>query len=141
MESAVDVAVMVTESAPLLAGAKVTGVPELMLVASLKVPATAGLIETFTVFANAPVPVTVGVQDVVCVSVMDVGLQARETAVMAGGAAGAVMEIFAVPSFVESSVEIALTLSEPAAGTADGAVYRPELETVPETADHVTLEL
>jgi hypothetical protein len=113
---------MMTESAPVLAGVKVTGVPELTLVASLKVPAAAGLIETFTVFANAPVPVTVGVQDVVWVSVMEDGLQARETAVMVGGGAGAVMAILADPSFVESSVEVALTLSEPEAGTVDGAV-------------------
>ena len=61
--SAVDVAVMVTEFAPVFAGVKVTGVPELTAVASLRVPAAAGLMERFTVFANAPVPVTVGVQD------------------------------------------------------------------------------
>jgi len=60
--SAVDVAVMVTELAPVFAGAKVTGVPELTAVASLRVPAAAGLMDRFTVFANAPVPVTVGVQ-------------------------------------------------------------------------------
>ena len=50
------------------------------------------------------------------------GLQARETAVMVGGAAGAVMVIFAEPSFVGSWVEVAFTLSEPAAGAVDGAV-------------------
>ncbi len=38
------------------------------------------------------------------------------------GAAGAVIAIFAVPSFVESSMEVALTLSEPDVGTVDGAV-------------------
>ena len=121
VESAVDVAVMVTVFAPVLAGVKVMGVPELTAVSSLKVPAAAGLRERFTVFVKAPVPVTVGVQVVVWVSVMDDGLQARETAVIVG-AAGAVMAIFAVPSFVESWVEVALTLSEPAAGTVDGAV-------------------
>jgi hypothetical protein len=99
--SAVDVAVMVTEFAPVFAGVKMTGVPELTAVASLSVPAAAGLMEKFTVFANAPVPVTVGVQDAVCVSAMVDGLQVRETAVMVG-AAGAVRVIFAVPSFVES---------------------------------------
>ncbi len=62
--SAVDVAVMVTEFAPVFAGVKMTGVPELTAVASLRVPAAAGLMERFTVLANAPVPVTVGVQDV-----------------------------------------------------------------------------
>ena len=49
------------------------------------------------------------------------GLQARETAVMVG-AAGAVMVIFAEPSFVVSGVEVALTVSEPEEGTVDGAV-------------------
>jgi hypothetical protein len=52
---------------------------------------------------------------------MEDGLQARETAVMVGGA-GADMAILAVPSFVESSVEVALTLSEPEVGTVEGAV-------------------
>jgi hypothetical protein len=113
---------MVTESAPVSAGVKVTAVPEITLVASLKVPAPTGLIERFTVFVNAPVPETVGVQDVVWVSAMEVGLQMRETPVIVGGAAGAVMVIFAVPSFVESWVEVAFTLSEPEAGTVDGAV-------------------
>lgn len=52
---------------------------------------------------------------------MEEGLQARETAVIVG-AAGAAMVIFAVPSFAESSVEAALTLSEPEDGTVEGAV-------------------
>jgi hypothetical protein len=62
VESAVEVAVMVTEFAPVFAGVKVTGVPELTAVESLSVPAAAGLMDRFTVFANAPVPATVGVQ-------------------------------------------------------------------------------
>jgi hypothetical protein len=49
------------------------------------------------------------------------GLQVRETAVMVG-APGEVMAIFAVPSLVESWIEVALTLSEPDVGTAAGAV-------------------
>ena len=65
VESAVEVAVMVTEFAPVLAGVKVTGVPELTAVSSFSIPAAAGLTDRFTVFANAPVPVTVGVQDAV----------------------------------------------------------------------------
>ncbi len=121
VESAVDVAVTVTEFAPVLAGVKVTAVPELTADASLSVPAAAGLMERFTVLVKAPVPVTVGVQDAVWVSVIVDGLQVRETAVMVG-AAGAVMAIFAVPSFVGSSVEVALMLSEPDAGTVEGAV-------------------
>ena len=88
VESAVEVAVMVTEFAPVLAGVKVTAVPELTPVASLRVPAAAGLMERFTVLVKAPVPVTVGVQDAVWVSVMEDGLQARETAVMVGAAGG-----------------------------------------------------
>ena len=52
---------------------------------------------------------------------MEVGLQARETAVIVG-VTGAVMVIFAVPSFVESSLEVALTISEPDTGTVEGAV-------------------
>jgi hypothetical protein len=42
---------------------------------------------------------------------------------------------------VESWVEVAVMVSEPEAGTAAGAVYSPELEIVPETADQVTAEL
>jgi hypothetical protein len=124
VESAVEVAMRVTEFAPVFAGVKMTAVPELTLVASLRVPAADRLRERFTVLVKAPVPVTVGVQDVVWVSVMEVGLQARETAVIVGvgGGAGAAMAIFAVPSFVESSVDVALTLSEPDAGTVEGAV-------------------
>ena len=65
VESAVEVAVTVTEFAPVLAGVKVTAVPELTLVASLRVPAAAGLRVRLTVLVKAPVPVTVGVQEVV----------------------------------------------------------------------------
>jgi hypothetical protein len=49
------------------------------------------------------------------------GLQASETAVIVG-ANGAVTAIFAVPSFVVSPVDVALTLSEPDAGALEGAV-------------------
>jgi hypothetical protein len=38
-------------------------------------------------------------------------------------------------------VEVALIVSDPEAGTVAGAVYNPELEIVPETADQVTAEL
>lgn len=121
VESAVDVAVIVTEFGPVFAGVKVTAVPDLTPAAALSVPAAAGLNERFTVFVKAPVPVAVGVQVVVWVSVMDDGLQTRDTPVIVG-AEGALMAMFAVPVFVESCVEVALTLSEPDAGTADGAV-------------------
>ncbi len=49
------------------------------------------------------------------------GLQARDTAVIAE-AVGVMMVIFAVPNFVVSWVEVALTLSEPELGAAVGAV-------------------
>jgi hypothetical protein len=38
------------------------------------------------------------------------------------GVGAAVIAIFAEPNFVGSSVEVAFTLSEPAAGVVDGAV-------------------
>jgi hypothetical protein len=120
-ESAVEVAVMVTELATPLAGVKVTELPELTFVDLLRVPAEDGLRERFTVLVKAPVPVTVGVQVAVCVSAMEVGLQVRETAVIVGGAVAA-MEILAVPCFVESAIDVALTLSEPEAGTVAGDV-------------------
>ncbi len=62
VESCVDVAVMVAVSAPVFGGVKTTPVPEVTPVAALSVPAVVGLTVRFTVFANAPVPVTVGVQ-------------------------------------------------------------------------------
>lgn len=65
LESAVEVAVIVTVAAPVPAGVKITAVPELMPDVALSVPASSGLTERFTVFVNAPVPVTVGVQSVV----------------------------------------------------------------------------
>lgn len=62
VESAVEVAVIVAVSAPVFAGVNVTPVPEATPVVELKVPPVVGLTAMFTVFANAPVPVTVGVQ-------------------------------------------------------------------------------
>ena len=116
-----DVAVMVTELAPVFAGVKVMAVPDLTADVALSEPAEAGLIARFTVLVKDPVPVTVGVHEEVWLLVIDDGLQVSETAVMTAGA-GAVMVIFAVPVFVESSAEVALTLSEPDAGTVEGAV-------------------
>jgi hypothetical protein len=51
------------------------------------------------------------------------------------------MGTIAVPDFVVSCVEIALTVSQPEAGAVFGAVYKPELEIVPVTADQLTAEL
>jgi len=49
-----------------------------------------------------------------------------------------VMEIDVNPDFVGSSVEFAVIVSLPEAGTVAGAVYNPEFETVPATADQKT---
>lgn len=47
----------------------------------------------------------------------------------------------AVPTFVESCIEMALIVSDPEAGAVDGAVYMPVPVIVPDTADQVTVEL
>ena len=65
VESCVEVAVIVAVSAPVFGGVKITHVPEVTAEVALSVPDAVGLTETFTVFANVPVPVTVGVQVVV----------------------------------------------------------------------------
>jgi hypothetical protein len=62
VESAVEVAVMARDSAPVPEGVKVTAVPEATLDAAPRVPAEAGARERLTVLANEPVPVTEGVQ-------------------------------------------------------------------------------
>jgi hypothetical protein len=46
-----------------------------------------------------------------------------------------------LPDLVASSEEVAVMVSDPEAGMLAGAVYSPELEIVPETADQVTAEL
>jgi len=51
---------------------------------------------------------------------MDVGEQTTETEVMVGGTAVTVM--VAGPDLVGSSVEVAVTVSDPEAGTVAGAV-------------------
>jgi hypothetical protein len=66
-------------------------------------------------------------------------VQETLTELMVGGAA--VTVIIDVPNFVESCVLFAVMVSDPDAGTDAGAVYSPELEMVPETADQVTAEL
>ena len=57
------------------------------------------------------------------------------------GGTGVTVVILAEPVFVESSVEVAVMVSDPEAGTVAGAVYSPELEMAPETADQLTVEL
>lgn len=62
VESAVEVAVMVSDSAPVPEGVNVMGVPEATLDEALRVPAEVGARARFTVLVKAPVPVTVAVQ-------------------------------------------------------------------------------
>ena len=74
-----------------------------------------------------------------CAVVIVDGVAVTETAVME--TAMPVKSMVAVPNFVGSSTEVALTVSEPEAGRLAGWVYSPELDMVPETADQVTTEL
>lgn len=100
--SCVEVAVMVAVSGGVPAGVNVIPVPELTPVVALKVPSAEGDTASVTVFVNAPVPVTVGVQVEVCAGVMVDGVQTIVTAVMAGGAAVTAMlvepEMFVNPA-------------------------------------------
>jgi hypothetical protein len=84
----VDVAVMIAVVAPVPVGVKVIAVPELTFVVALNVPAEEGLTERFTVFVNAPVPVTVGVIVPVCAVVIDRVVGAIATEVIVGGGTG-----------------------------------------------------
>lgn len=97
VESCVDVAVMVAVSAE-PGGVNVIAVPEATPVEELNVPPPDGLMERFTVFVNAPVPVTVGVQLAVCAEVMLVGEHTSVTPVMVGPAD--VTVIFAEPEML-----------------------------------------
>jgi hypothetical protein len=54
---------------------------------------------------------------------------------------GDVILIDAVPASVESCVEVAFMFATPELGGAAGAVYRPELEIVPESVNQATVEL
>jgi hypothetical protein len=137
VESAVDVAVIVAVSAPVFAGVKVTPVPDATPAVELKVPSAAGLTAKFTVFANAPVPVTVGVQVAVCVIEIDVGAHTSATPVIVAGAL--VTVIFADPEmFVyPSAAELAVQVSDP---VPDGVNIPPDV-IVPPVAVHVTAEL
>lgn len=129
VESCVEVAVTVTVPAPLG-----VNTPELPIV-----PILGGLTDHVTALLKLPVPCTVAAQVDVWVVKMDEGEQSAVTDVIVTGTE--VTVTLAEPDLVESWVEVAVTVSEPEAGTLAGAVYSPELEIVPETADHVTVEL
>jgi hypothetical protein len=86
-----------------------------------------------------PVPATVAEHWLVCPVSTEVGKHETLTKVMEAG--GGVTVMLAVPASVESSVDVAVIVSDPEAGTVAGAVYTPELVMVPEVAVHVTVEL
>jgi hypothetical protein len=69
---------------------------------------------------------------------MDAGEQVTDSEVIV---TGTVTVTVVDPDLVESSVDAAVMVSDPEAGTVAGAVYDPELEIEPETADHITVEL
>jgi hypothetical protein len=73
-----------------------------------------------TVEVKAPVPLTAATQVEVCAVVMEEGVATTVTLVTVGG--GAVMVTVAFPDLVASSVEVAVTMSDPEAGTAEVAV-------------------
>jgi hypothetical protein len=104
----------------------------------LTAPMFAGLTDHATEALKLPVPVTAGAQVEVCDVEMEAGEQVTATEVIVSGT---VTVTVVEPDLVESCVEVALMVSEPKAGALAGAVYCPELEIVPETADQVTLEL
>lgn len=136
VESSVDVAVMVAVSA-LVGGVNVTAVPDATSVEALSVPPPDGLTLRFTVFVNAPVPVTVGVQLAVCVVLMLVGVHVSVTPVTLADAA--VTAMFAEPEMFVNPVttEVAVHVPVPAP---DG-VNTPFDVIVPPVAVHVTAEL
>ncbi len=81
---------------------------------------------------------TVAVQVAVCAIEMAAGVAATAILVTAAGMAWVEIATAAAPDFVESCVEVALTVVKPEVGVAEGAVYRPAFVIVPESADHVT---
>lgn len=120
-----------------LAGVKVTPVPEATPDVAFKVPFADGLTEKFTVFAKAPVPVTVGVHVAVCVTRMDDGLHRSETAVIAGGAAVTVILAEPVMLVYPACAECAMQVAVPAVV----GVNTPAVVIVPPVAVQVTAEL
>jgi hypothetical protein len=122
--SCVDVAI--TVALPAVAGEKT---PALLIA-----PILVGLTDQVTDVLKLPVPVTVGVQDEVCVVRMEAGEQATDTEVIVGWA---VTVTGAEPDFVESSVDVAVIVAVPAAE----GVNTPPDEIVPSVAAHVTAEL
>lgn len=112
VESCVETAVIVGVAAPVNAGVKVTAVPEVTFAVALNVPVDAGLTERFTVFVNDPVPVTVGVQLVVCASVMDVVAHFSEALVIVDGAA-VIVSIAAFEVVIGVPTDVATQLADP----------------------------
>jgi hypothetical protein len=138
------VAVIVGVAAPANAGVNVIAVPELTPVVALRVPADAGLTERFTVFVNAPVPVTVGMQLVVSTSEMDDGVHWKVTPVIVGACTvGGLIVIVAVPVTLvyPETVDAAIIVAVVVAVIVEEEVNTPPVVIVPADAgltDHVT---
>jgi hypothetical protein len=131
-----DLDVSWAEVAVIVAIPRVVGVKTPAL---LTAPIPDGLTDQETVLLKLPVPITVGAQVEVWVVRTDEGEQATATDVIVT-CTGAMVTL-AEPVFVESWVDVALMDAIPEAGTLAGAVYKPEVAIVPESADQVTAEL
>ena len=135
--SCVEVAVIVTVSGGVPAGVKVTPVPELTPVDGLSVPSPPGPTERFTVFVNAPVPVTVGLQVDVCVAPIVVGVHKSDTPVIVGAPAATV--ILAEPETLVKPPCAEWAIQEPV--PAPVGVKTPATVMVPPVAVQVTAEV
>ena len=126
VESSFEVAVMV--AVPVAAG---VNIPALVID-----PTFAGLTDHVTAALKPGVPVTTGVQAVVCDIRMDAGEQATVREVIVGGRTTTVADA----NLVESSVEVAVMVAVPAAEAVNAPVpvTDPRLEGL---TDHVTERL
>ena len=111
-----DVAVIV--AVPIADAPNVTDVPEATFDVALNVPTVVGETLRFTVFVNAPVPVTVGVHAVVCPFAIEVDVQLSETPVIVGGTTTtglivtvAVPVMFVYPGTVDDAVIVAVVVT------------------------------
>jgi len=121
----VEVAVMV--AAPEAVGVKM---PEELAAPSVAVQVTVEL--------NAPFPDKAAEQVLVCAVVIIVGELVTETELIVEATINVTVAEPDSPGF---SVDVAVMVSDPEAGTLAGAVYSPMPEIVPETADQVRAEL
>ena len=75
-----------------------------------------------TAVVKAPVPVTVATQVAVCAVPIEEGVATTATSVTVGCTTVVETVTAAVPTFVASCIEVALIVSDPEAGTVEGAV-------------------